>query len=116
MCYILTNIRKLKMKKATYGTVSRRHTLIIFLGLVVLTFLVLISIAGATQPAVFSDSGGDPLKNFYEKNIKTQDKAIEINPQNSTVWTNKGIDLGLSGKSEESIIADDKAIGSNPHN
>jgi hypothetical protein len=86
------------------------------LGIAVLAFLVLISIAGATQPAAVSDSGGEPLKNFYDKDVKTQDKAIEINPQNSTVWTDKGIDLGLPGKSEESITADDKVIRSNSHN
>jgi hypothetical protein len=58
------------MKKSIYDATSRRHTFIIFLGIDALAFLVLISIIGATQPAAVPDSGGDPLKNFYEKDIK----------------------------------------------
>ena len=55
---------------------SRRHTFIVVLGITVLAFLMLMSIAGATQSAPVPDSSSnsqnirtlDPaLKNSYEK-------------------------------------------------
>jgi tetratricopeptide (TPR) repeat protein len=42
------------------------------------------------------------------------DKAIEINPQNSLAWYNKGITLRHLNKYEEAIKAYEKAIESNP--
>lgn len=68
----------------------------------VLTFLVLISIASATQPADASNSGSnsknihtlDPdLKNVYEKGTKYQDEVLRINPLDSEAWKLKGWDL-----------------------
>ena len=46
--------------------------------------------------------------------IKTQDTVIEINPQNSEAWKNKGLDLVVLQKPEEAITAFDKAIEINP--
>ncbi len=61
------------MKKA-----SRRHTSIAVLGSTVLAFLMLMSIAGATQNSInWFDKG-------LENEIKPSEKAIELNPQNST--------------------------------
>lgn len=43
-------------------------------------------------------------------------KAIEIKPQNSTAWTNKGFALYSLNKYDEALASDDKAIEINPHN
>jgi len=96
------------MKKATYDKASRRHTIITALGITVLAFLILMSIAGATQ---------DPMVWNYKGNFLSDqnNKAIEINPQNSIDWYIKGNDLYNSNKFDESTEAYDKAIEINPH-
>jgi len=56
------------------------------------------------------------LKNMYEKDIKTQDEALQIDPQNSTAWTNKGFALYSLNKYDEALAAYGKAIEINPKN
>jgi tetratricopeptide (TPR) repeat protein len=48
--------------------------------------------------------------------ITPYNKAIEINPHNSTAWINKGFALYSLNKYHEALAADDKAIEINPHN
>jgi tetratricopeptide (TPR) repeat protein len=52
--------------------------------------------------------------NKSDEAIKAFDKAIEINPQNSKAWNNKGLLLSNLNKSDEAIKAFDKAIEINP--
>jgi tetratricopeptide (TPR) repeat protein len=54
------------------------------------------------------------LNNTYEKDIKIQDEAIRIDPQNETAWTNKGFALYLLNKYDEALASYDKAIEINP--
>ena len=49
------------MKKAIYDTVSRRHTLITFLGITVLAFLTLVNAAGAAPFAYVTNSGDNSV-------------------------------------------------------
>ena len=81
------------MKKTKYDTVRRRHTLVTFLGIALLTFLILVSIAGATQDSDAWIAKGNTLfgLNKYDEAITAYDKAIEINPQDSIAWTTQGI-------------------------
>ena len=105
------------MNETKCDKISRKHTILKVIGITALTFLILVSIADAAQLADVPNSGSNnvsDLNKTIENDIKTQDKAIEINPQNSTAWTIKGIDFGLSGKSNEAIKAFDKAIEINP--
>ncbi len=70
-------------------------------------------IASAEQLADIPNSSSNNvsnLNNALENDIKTQDKAIGINPLNSTAWKNKGLVLDNLNKSDEVIKAYDKAI------
>jgi hypothetical protein len=49
------------MKKVIYDKASRRYTFIAFLEIIVLAFLILVSIAGATQKSSLFDYKGDSL-------------------------------------------------------
>ena len=51
--------------------------------------------------------------NKYDEAIRAFDKAIEINPNDSDAWNEKGIALGKL-KYDEAIKAYDKAIEINP--
>jgi tetratricopeptide (TPR) repeat protein len=102
------------MKKARYDTVSIKHTFITVFGINVLVFLVLISIASATQPSDIPNSGGDFLKNIYENDIKIQDEVLRINPQNSTALIEKGLALDILNRHDEAITVYEKAIQINP--
>ena len=95
------------MKKAKYDKASRRHTIITALGITVLAFLILVSIAGATQ---------DPMVWNYKGNFLSDqnNKAIEINPQNSVAWSNKGAVLANLGRFDESVTAHIEGIEINP--
>ena len=42
--------------------------------------------------------------------MKAYDKAIEINPNDSDAWNNKGLALGKLNKHEDAMKAYDKAI------
>ena len=46
--------------------------------------------------------------------IKAYDKAIEINPQNSVAWSNKGAVLANLGRFDESVTAHIEGIEINP--
>ena len=99
------------------------HTFITFLGITALAFLMLMSIAGATQsvpvPEFSSNSENirtlDPaLKNSYEKQLKEQDEALQKNPFDSEAWKFKAFDLAMLHRYDEAIIAYDQAIKVNP--
>jgi tetratricopeptide (TPR) repeat protein len=78
-----------------------------------------VSIASATQLAYIPNSSSNNvsnLSNALKNDIKTQNRAIEINPQNSTASSIKGTYLGLLGKSNEAINAFDKTIEISPQN
>jgi hypothetical protein len=66
------------MKRMTYNTASRRHTFITVLGFTVLTFLILVSIASATQDSDAWVSKGIAFDNLnkYNEAITAYDKAI----------------------------------------
>ena len=54
------------------------------------------------------------IKNIYEKKLKTQDEALQINQHNSTAWIEKGFALDMLDRHDEAITAYDKAIEINP--
>jgi len=54
------------------------------------------------------------LKNISEKHIKTQDEALQIDPQNSTAWTIKGLTLYKLNKYDEAIKYLDKIAKQQP--
>ncbi len=96
---------------------SRKYTIIKIFGITVLVLLILVSIAGAEKSTDISDSGSNnhaDSNKYVEKDMKTQDTAIEINPQDSEAWKNKGLDLVILQKPEGAIRAFDKAIEINP--
>jgi tetratricopeptide (TPR) repeat protein len=47
--------------------------------------------------------------NKFDEAIKAYDKAIEIDPQHSNAWYNKGLALTKLNRSNEAIKAFDKA-------
>ena len=94
------------MNKAKCDKISRKHTILKVIGITALTFLILVSIADAAQLADVPNSGSNnvsDLNKTIENDIKTQDKAIEINPQDPIAWGDKGYALGNLGKSDEAI-------------
>jgi hypothetical protein len=82
------------MKAERFDKASRRHTYIAILGIIVLTFLVLISITGATQNSGTWINKGVNLAKLGKSDaaIKACDKVIKINSHNSYVWYNKGLE------------------------
>ena len=50
----------------------------------------------------------------YDEAIQAYDRAIEINPQYTDAWYNKGETLRRQDKYDEAIQAYDKAIKINP--
>ena len=86
------------MKKTKYDTVRRRHTLVTFLGIAVLTFLILVSIAGATQDSDVWIAKGNAIADLgkYDEAIKAYDKLIELNPNDSGAWNKKVAALNKS--------------------
>jgi hypothetical protein len=82
-----TNIRRLIMKKPTSDKSSRNYTIIKVLGIIALIFLMLVSITGCVSFAGIPNVGSNNISNYnkaLENDIKIQDKAIELNPQDST--------------------------------
>ena len=70
---------------------SRKYTIITVLGITALALLILVSIASAEKSADIPDSESNDhadLNKYVEKNMKTQDIAIEINTQDSEAWKN----------------------------
>jgi tetratricopeptide (TPR) repeat protein len=80
------------MTKAIYDKASRSHTLIKTLGITLLAFFILVSIARAIPLADILNSGSNNVSNLNKSNeaIKAYDKAIGITPQDSAAWNNKG--------------------------
>jgi tetratricopeptide (TPR) repeat protein len=111
---------------------SRKYTIITVLGITALALLILVSIASAEKSADIPDSESNDhadLNKYVEKNMKTQDIAIEINPQYSDediaieinpqysdAWNNKGDALSQQNKFDKAAKAFDKAIEINPQN
>ncbi len=100
---IYINIRRLKMKKATYDKANRKYTVLMVLGIIVLASLILVSIAGAIQSTnVWSHKGSELMNSEkYDEAIKAYDKAIEVNPLDSRAWYYKGVALSELGKLDE---------------
>ena len=76
------------MKKVTYDKVSRRHTIITILGITVLVFLILVSIAGATQDSMIRNNKGnvqtdlnkiDEAINAYGKTMAQESNIDNLN-------------------------------------
>ena len=86
------------------------------LGITVLSFLFLVSFAGATQNSISWNNQGIDLANSgkYNEAIKAFDKAIEIKPHDSKFWNNKGYALSKQNKYYEALKAYEKAIEINP--
>ena len=80
------------MKILTYNKASRKHTIIMVLGITTLVLLMLVSIASAVQSTnVWVHKGSELMSSEkYNEAIKAYDKAIEINPHYSYAWNNKG--------------------------
>jgi len=98
---------------------SRWHIFIRVLGITALVLLMLVSSTGCVSFAGIPNTNSNSVSNLnkaIENDIKIQDKAIEINPQNSTAWNNTGVDLNKLNKFDEAIIAYNKAIEINPQN
>jgi hypothetical protein len=75
------------MKKPTSDKSSRNYTIIKVLGIIALIFLMLVSITGCVSFAGIPNVGSNNISNYnkaLENDIKIQDKAIELNPQDST--------------------------------
>ena len=106
------------MKKATYDKANRKYTVFMVLGIIVLEFLVLVSIAGAVQSTNIWFHKGSELMNSekYDEAIKAYDVAIEINPHDSKAWYYKGVALSELGMPDEALKAYDKVIKINPNN
>ena len=104
--------------KAKCDDASRWHSFKSVLGITVLSFLMLVSIAGCVSFAGIPNSSSNnvPILNKSDEAITAFDKAIEINPQNLTAWNGKGLVLYKSNKYDEAITAFDKAIEINPQN
>jgi tetratricopeptide (TPR) repeat protein len=103
------------MNEAKYDKANRMYTFIAVLGITVLIFLILVSIASAEQSSNAPNSGSDFAKNFLENELKTQDEALQINPQNENAWVAKGDTLLALNKNNEALAAYDKAIKINPN-
>ncbi len=100
------------MKKETYDKGSQRHTITMALGITVLVFLMLVSISGCVSFSGITNSGSNNVSilNKSDEALKAYDKAIEINPQNTDAWNNKGDTLSKQNKYDEAKKAYDKAI------
>jgi tetratricopeptide (TPR) repeat protein len=55
-------------------------------------------------------------KKEYSGAIRWYDKAIKIDPNNASAWTNKGLALAKIGKHNGAIECFDKALGIDPNN
>src|SRR5271157_692852 len=106
------------MKKETYDKGSQRHTITMALGITVLVCLMLVSISGCVSFSGIPNSGSNNVSilNKSDEALKAYDKAIEINPQNTDAWNNKGDALSKQNKYDEALKAFDKAIEINPQN
>ncbi len=73
------------MIKISFDKANRKHTYIIAVGITVLVFLILMSIASTAQFSGIQNSSSNNVPNFnkFDKAINAYDKAIEINPPNS---------------------------------
>ena len=106
------------MNKVNCDEVSRWCTSIKILGFTAVVFLILVSISGSVPFTGIQNFGGNnaSILNKSDEAIKAYDKAIEINPQNSAAWDNKGLALDHLNKLDEAIIAYNKAIELDSHN
>lgn len=71
------------MNKATYDNASKMHTIIMTLGITMLTLLILVSLTVAVPFAYIPNSGSNNVSNLNKSDeaIKAFDKALEINPR-----------------------------------
>ncbi len=104
------------MNEAKFAKASRKHTILIVLGITVLMLLMLVSITGAAVHPGYWGMKGDSIRNLgkYNEAIKAYDKALEIDPRYYAAWRGKGKALYSLGKFDEAIKAYDKAIETNP--
>src|SRR5271157_2628413 len=106
------------MRKKRYDNANKGYIIRMVFEITLLALLILMSVAGAALLADISNSTSNNVSNSnkYDEAIKTLDKALEINPQDSNAWLYKGNVLSDLNKSDEAIKAYDKAIGINPQN
>jgi hypothetical protein len=89
---------------------KKRSDLIILASTVFLLFLTIFS----STALAANNENTLAFQENYEEAIKAYDKAIEINPQDSDTWYNKGLCLAHLGKYNEAVEALDKAIEIDP--
>ena len=79
------------MKKVSFDEASREHIHIMALGVTLLVFLMLVSIASEAPFADIQNSGSNNVSNFnkFDKAISSYEKAIKINPQDSLTRYNR---------------------------
>jgi tetratricopeptide (TPR) repeat protein len=106
------------MIKKRYDKASKGYLIRMVSEITLPALLMLMSIAVAVVFADISNSTSNYVSNSnnsYEV-LKTIEKAIEINPQDSIAWIYKGNVLSDLNKSDEAIKAYDKALEINPQN
>ena len=93
------------MKKVSCDKSSRKYTYIIALGITVLVFLMLVSIAG-TPFADIQNSGSNNVSNFnkFDKAINAYYKVIEINPPNSLTRYDRAGVYSPINKTDEIVV------------
>jgi hypothetical protein len=85
------------MNKDNCDKASRKKTIITALRITGPALLMLVSVAGAAQSTnVWFHKGSELMSSEkYNGAIKTYDKAIEINPHDSSVWRTKGLSFTI---------------------
>ncbi len=79
------------MKNVSFDEASRKHIHIMGLGVSLLVFLMMVSIAGEAPFADIQNSGSNNVSNFnkFDKAINSYEKTIELNPQDSLTRYNR---------------------------
>ncbi len=106
------------MNGIKFDKTNRKGTIIAFLGITLLVFLILVSIVGAAEDSYSWVGKGKDLEKLgqYNEAIKVYDKALELNPDNLAAETDKGDALAHLGKYDEAIAVYNKVIKINPIN
>ena len=94
---IQIHIMRIKMNEDKCAKARRKQIIIMALGITALALLIIVGIAGAAQSSnVWFHKGSELMSSEkYNGAIKTYDKAIEINPHDSSVWRTKGLSFTI---------------------